>query len=224
MSRPESDAAWCAPPLVCLHGLAASSRWWHGVVEALGAAGPVHLLDFPRAVRPELLPGWVAGHLEEREAPVDLVGHSLGALVALKLAALRPGLVRRLILIAPPGLAPSRPTIGYGWPLLSSLASAHPRFLIRLAADAARVGPGNILRGGRYVASADASVAAGRVRAPTLVILGEHDRLVPSAAGRAWLASIPTARLHVIEGAGHVPMIESPVELVTAIREFTDER
>ena len=209
--------------LVCLHGLAASSRWWDRVVGDLRAAGPVHLLDLPRAVPPAELTGWVAGRLEELEAPVDLAGHSLGALVALRVAASRPELVRRLILIAPPGFGPPSSVLGYGWPLLASLLRVRPRFMLRLTADALRAGPRNMLRGGRHIAGADAGAIARRVRTPTLVIWGKRDRLIPSAAGRLWLEAMPAARLRVIEDASHVPMFESPAELVAAISEFRDE-
>ena len=44
-------------------------------------------------------------------APFDLVGHSLGGAVALTLAAHRPNLVRRLVLVAPGGLQRRRPPI-----------------------------------------------------------------------------------------------------------------
>jgi pimeloyl-ACP methyl ester carboxylesterase len=210
--------------LVCLHGLAASSRWWGAVSGGLEAGGPLHVLDLPRAVPPEELAPWVAQRLEELRPPVDLVGHSLGALVAVRVAASRPELVRRLILIAPPGIASRGSALAYGWPLVTSLLRARPRFLMRLAADAARAGPRNILRGGRYVAAADATAEAERVRAPTLLVWGADDRLVPSVAGDAWLRALPRARLHVIAGASHVPMVEAPAELVAAISTFRDER
>lgn len=210
--------------LVCLHGLAGSSRWWDGVVADLEAAGPVHLLDLPRAVPPNGLAAWVTERLEELDTPVDLVGHSLGALVALRLAAARPDLVRRLILIAPPGLAPRRSPLVYTVPLMASLVRVRPRFLIRLVTDAARAGPRNIVRGGVHVAAADVRSEAGQVLAPTLLIWGKHDRLIPSAAGPLWVAAMPVARLHIIEGASHVPMVESPAELVAAISAFRKER
>jgi pimeloyl-ACP methyl ester carboxylesterase len=58
--------------LVCLHGLAASSRWWAGVAGELETAGPVRLLDLPRGVPPTGLVAWVAEHLEELETPLTL--------------------------------------------------------------------------------------------------------------------------------------------------------
>ena len=212
-----------ATPLVCVHGLAGSSRWWQPVAGDLEAAGPVALLDLPRALSPDELPGWVAREIEELAGPVDLVGHSLGALVALRVAAARPDLVRRLILIAPPGIQSRRSAIAYGPPVVATMLRARPRFLARAATDAVRAGPRNLLRGGSHVAATDARSEAARVHTPTLLVWGMHDRLTPSTIGREWLQALPDARLHVIEDAGHVPMVDSPSELVAAIGAFRSE-
>jgi pimeloyl-ACP methyl ester carboxylesterase len=50
----------------------------------------------------------------------------------------------------------------------------------------------------------------GEIQAPTLVIHGEKDTLVPIAAAREAARRIPDARLEVIPGAGHWPMREKP--------------
>ncbi len=212
-----------ATPLVCVHGLAGSSRWWQPVAGDLEATGPVVLLDLPRALSPDDLTGWVAREIEELAGPVDLVGHSLGALVALRVAAARPDLVRKLILIAPPGIQSRRSAIAYGPPVVATMLRAGPRFLVRAATDAARAGPRNVLRGGSHVAATDARSEAARVHTPTLLVWGMHDRLTPSTIGREWLQALPDARLHVIEDAGHVPMVDSPSELVAAISAFRSE-
>ena len=212
-----------AVPLVCIHGLAGSSHWWSAVAGELEAVGPVCLLDLPRALPPRALPGWVVEEIEKLGDEVDLAGHSLGGLVALRVAAARPDLVRKLILIAPPGIQSRRSAIAYGPPLLASMLRIRPRFLIRLATDAARAGPRNLLRGGAHVAATDARSEAAAVQTPTLLVWGEHDRLTPSSIGLQWLEALPDARLRVIEDAGHVPMIEAPQELVDTIRAFRSE-
>lgn len=209
--------------LVCLHGLAASSRWWLRVLDDLEASGPVVLLDFPLTLPPGEFADWVAMRLERLDPPVDLVGHSLGALVAVRVAALRPELVRRLVLIAPPGIEPQRSPIGYVWSLLASLLRCRPRFLIRLTVDALRAGPRNIVRGWLYIAAADTTSGLTFVRAPTLLVWGARDRLVPSSAARLWQEAMPHAELHVIPGSSHVPMFEAPAELVAAITAFREK-
>jgi pimeloyl-ACP methyl ester carboxylesterase len=59
------------------------------------------------------------------------------------------------------------------------------------------------------------------VRAPTLVVHGELDRVIPLQAARELVRRRPDWTLAVIEGAGHVPMMEAPdrfVEVVTTWR------
>jgi len=59
-----------------------------------------------------------------------------------------------------------------------------------------------------------------RITAPTLVIHGTHDRVIPMPHGEATAAAIPGARLLVIEGMGHIPRPE-PKEMLAAIVEHT---
>jgi 3-oxoadipate enol-lactonase len=59
----------------------------------------------------------------------------------------------------------------------------------------------------------------GRIRAPTLVITGDEDRLVPPRNAEVLAAGIPDARLLVLRGAGHVFPLEREEETVRALRE-----
>ena len=80
------------PPLVCVHGLSGSSRWWTDAAALIDGSGPVVLLDVPRFLKPSEVTTWLAGRIEELGATVDLAGHSLGALASVRVAALRPSL------------------------------------------------------------------------------------------------------------------------------------
>lgn len=212
-----------SPPLVCVHGLSGSSRWWTSVAALIEGSGPVVLLDVPRSLRPSEVATWLAGRVERLGPPVDLAGHSLGALVSVRLAALRPELVRRLVLISPPGVGPRSP-LAYGWPLARTMLGARPSFLMRLTYDGLRAGPRNLARGGLHAASADVTAELNAVTAPTLLVWGARDSVVPVEEASLWLERLPDARLIVIPGAGHVPMVESPFELAEAIGSFLEER
>jgi pimeloyl-ACP methyl ester carboxylesterase len=192
-------------------------------VHRLEGAGPLALLDLPRSCSPSRLPDWVIGRLEGLGPPVDLVGHSLGGLVSARVAASRPDLVRRLVLIAPPGIDP-RPSTTYLWPLLVTLARSRPGFLARLTADALRTGPRNVVRGGRHVSTADVRADLPRIIAPTLLVWGERDRIVPPVLGPVWRDALVDARLVVIPGAGHVPMVDAADDLADVILAFREER
>ena len=74
------------------------------------------------------------------------------------------------------------------------------------------------------MASADVTAELTAVTAPTLLVWGARDGVVPVEQAATWLERMPDARLIVIPGAGHVPMVESPVELAEAIGSFLEER
>jgi pimeloyl-ACP methyl ester carboxylesterase len=60
-------------------------------------------------------------------------------------------------------------------------------------------------------------------RAPTLVLWGEEDRLVPVRLGRRLAEEMPGCRLEVLPGVGHVPQFEVPEVTADLVRGFLDE-
>ena len=62
-----------------------------------------------------------------------------------------------------------------------------------------------------------------RITAPTLVVAGAQDGLVPIAYAQTFAAEIPDARLAVVEGAAHWLPFEKPDELTALVREFLAE-
>ena len=70
----------------------------------------------------------------------------------------------------------------------------------------------------------DTTLRLGRLRAPTLVMHGERDRLVPLAASRLLAARIPDAELAVVPGAGHAYGLEAPQESLDLMLEWLERR
>ena len=62
----------------------------------------------------------------------------------------------------------------------------------------------------------------GAVAAPTLVLWGTSDGIVTPDYGRAYAAAIPTARFELLSKTGHMPQIETPDQVLTAIRNFVN--
>jgi pimeloyl-ACP methyl ester carboxylesterase len=62
--------------------------------------------------------------------------------------------------------------------------------------------------------------ALPRIGVPALVVVGEHDRVTPPAAAVALAGELPQGRLVVLEGAGHIPMLERPEELSAELAAF----
>jgi pimeloyl-[acyl-carrier protein] methyl ester esterase len=182
-----------------------------------------------------------------RSAPkrCDVVGWSLGGLVALAWAAAAPEQVGRLALIATTPSFVQRP----GWPdamaeetfagfeaaLGADPASALHRFVLLQAQDDRRAkSVARQLRGAMAMPapalgaglsalrSADLRPRLSSVRAPVLVLHGERDRLVPAAAGERLSRLLPTARFHAMPGAAHAPFLSDPAAVAAALQEHFD--
>jgi pimeloyl-ACP methyl ester carboxylesterase len=63
-----------------------------------------------------------------------------------------------------------------------------------------------------------------KVKAPTLVVHGSMDRVIPAAAARELVRRRPDWTLRIIEGAGHVPMMETPKEFLGVLYEWLADR
>src|SRR5215211_5209080 len=96
------------PPLILLHGLSGSGRWWGRNVPAFASSFRTYVVDLPgfgasRGVRwsrlddtVDRLADWIAA---EGLSPAHIAGHSLGGTVAARLAARHPVRVARLVLV-----------------------------------------------------------------------------------------------------------------------------
>ena len=143
-ARVRYRTAGAGDPVVLVHGLAGSTRWWTPVLPALAARRAVYLVDLPGfgAMRGGLRGGlagaaaWLGAWMDavglERPA---LVGHSMGAAIALRVAAGRAEQLDRLVLVTPAGLPTGRSLFGYAVPLATALRHSTPRFLAVLASS-----------------------------------------------------------------------------------------
>jgi pimeloyl-ACP methyl ester carboxylesterase len=217
--------AGSGPPLVLVHGLAGSWRWWRPLVDLLSARRQVYVVDVPR---PQRLHGfrelgvWLARWLDvvgiER---ADFAGHSLGGFFTAQLAARQPRRVRRLVLVAPAGISCERALPGRVLPLFGTLYDIRAS-LPMVTLDALRPGVRTLTRGIVFASRCDVRADLPAVRAPTLLVWGERDRLVPIRLAEDWQRLLPGARL-VRLPCGHVPLLETPRELAACIHSFLDE-
>jgi pimeloyl-ACP methyl ester carboxylesterase len=212
------------PDLVIVHGLSGSWRWWSLLTDRLAERHRLHLVALPRLGRMRAggLASWLGRFLEaggiER---ADVVGHSLGGLVAVELAAHEPRLVRRLVLVAPAGIPCGRGVLGRSLPLFEELYDVRTH-LRTIVADGVRAGPVSIVHGVVYVWERDLRAELGAVGAPTLLVWGERDRLLPARIADEWARLLPHATL-VRLPCGHVPMWEAPDDLARCMLDFLGE-
>ena len=133
--------------------------------------------------------------------PVDLVAQSMGGAVALALAAGRPALVRRLVLVGTSG--------GLD---VAALGGADWRPAYRAAYPAAQPWV--------YEPVADRTASLARLHAPVLLIWGEADEISPPAVGMRLRELLPDAVLRVIAGGTHDVALEQPALVAGLIAPF----
>jgi pimeloyl-ACP methyl ester carboxylesterase len=235
------------PLIVFLHGSgmdhsvwALQSRWFaHHGFNALAVDLPGHGGSAgPALTTIGALADWTARLIDAiGGAPAALVGHSMGALIALEAAARHPGLAAGVALI---GVAAKMPV--HSGLLAAAKADSHEAidmvslWSLGAAALGGNKAPGLWLLGATQrlleraapgvlhadLAACDAyaggTEAAAKVACPATLILGERDLMTPAKAGRALGALISGARMVALPGAGHMLMSERPDETLAALR------
>ena len=217
-------------PVVLVHGLAATRLCWYPVAPALARSCRIFLVDLPGFGTVRHYPGGfvlaeAASWLQRWMAAAGLdqahlVGHSLGGYLCLRLAVARPQVVKRLVLVAPAGVPLERSWLGHVVALLRGAVCTTPGDLGRAAYDAWQAGLITLWRVLRDLLAADVRRDLAAVAAPTLLVWGERDTVIPLSAGLTMRASIPCARLVVLPGAGHVPMIDRPGPFAAVVLAF----
>ncbi|KAF7599647.1 MAG: pimelyl-ACP methyl ester esterase [Candidatus Dactylopiibacterium carminicum] len=227
--------------LLCLHGWGYGGRLWQALVQAL----PDWQISTPDL-------DWRLGTLRladdlarQLKAPTWVLGWSLGAQLALRLAQRHPQVVSGLYLIA----ASPRFVAGTDWPhgLAEETVMAFrqqfsrmpervkQRFLaLQVLGDVQRAQLAPLLESGQVDAD-DPSLPTGledllttdlrpiaRPLCPIHLLHGAQDKLMPLAAAR-WLAERYDAPLEVLADAGHAPLFSSPEQLAARLQALVDD-
>lgn len=69
----------------------------------------------------------------------------------------------------------------------------------------------------------DVSTRLSKLRAPALIVWGKQDRLIDVSAAAVWQAALPKAQLVLLDGIGHMPMVEAPGDTAKLYAEFIDK-
>ncbi len=170
-----------------------------------------------------------------------LVGHSFGAMVACEVAALRPSRIRRLALIDPIGLWRDDAPVT-NWMLVAP--QDLPGYVFRepegVAAKALFSIPedpedGALARTrltwamgctGKFIwpiPDKGLKKRIHRIEAPTLLVWGQDDRLVPLAYADEFARRLAKTRVEVVKGAGHAPHLEQPEAASRVVQAFLNE-
>jgi len=232
--------------VVLVHGAAMDGSVWELQARTLAAAGfdPI-AVDLPGhgesggepAATIKGYAGWLLAYLAMLGSPVHLVGHSMGALVVLEAARAEPDLVRSVTMIGVADRMPVNPR------LLSAVADGDPAAFDGMAAwmfarepagvpawsasDALAVlrrsAPG-VVFGDLTACDAypSAAAAAAGYPGPVLILAGDQDVMTPPDGVAPIVAAAPDATAVVVEGSGHMLMVERPDVVDDALIRFLE--
>ena len=175
----------------------------------------------------------------------SIVGNSMGGRIAWMFAAQHPERTDKLVLVSPDGFA--SPGLAYGVKpevplLMRALPYVLPSFMLRASLAPAYANK-SAMTGALFTRYRDMMLAPGvrraivqrmgqqvlqdpvplleRIEAPTLLMWGEQDGMIPFANSAEYLRAIPHATLAALPGVGHLPQEEAPAT-VKILRDFLD--
>jgi poly(3-hydroxyoctanoate) depolymerase len=237
-------------PLLLLNGLGAHHMMWASLLEEL--EGATIVFDWPglgmspaagpRNYKIDDFVGIAEKLVDELgHSEIDVLGYSFGGIVAQHLAAARPDLVRRLVLVATctgAGAAVGRTLAmaALSTPLryysrsylaLTSRFTSGPREMdaefLQHSAQLRQAHRPDVLAYYGQLIAANTSSSLPRLSAitqPTLVVHGTHDPIVPAANGYLLASRIPEARLLLTESEGHQLLHHEHGPAALAINDF----
>ncbi len=240
-------------PMLLLAGLAADSSFWVAAVNALaerrqvilvdnrgcGKTTPLAIAASIRAMADDSMA--LATHLQLPQ--VDVVGHSMGGMIAQACALHHPDRVDRLVLAATAPVNTARNNDLFAtWTSMFDTVDratwfrnlfywvfstrffddpAKVRALVQLATGYPYQQSSEALRMQvAAVAAFDATGALASIRAPALVLAGTDDQLFPVAGSAAFAQALPCATFEAIDGAAHSMPNEFPQAFTRSVLGF----
>lgn len=231
------------PPLVLLHGVGDRASSWDAVIAQLPADRTVVRYDLrghgssPAPEGPWTIDDFVADHLRLVTAldlpAADVVGFSLGGLIAQRVAATHPEVVHRLVLVGavagrteaerravrdrlalvetegPLGAAQRSVDRWYSAEFLAEHPDVRERTIERMAS----LDPVAYTHAYRVLATTDLVDHLGSITAPTLAVTGEFDVGSPPRMSQSIAEGVRDGRWSVIPDARHSVLVEDPVHV-----------
>lgn len=235
-----------APPLLYLHGTSLGNLWldyhtalsqhFHIFAPDTPGFGLTRRPDWMRDMSDYVLYFRDLLNVLALEKPA-IVGHSLGGWMAVEVAVWYPERVEKLVLSNAAGIRVKGSPIGDMFAMnpqelvatvfenpMAALPLLPPEVTIDYILDQyrQRTTLASLAWNPNYDPKLERRLAS--VATPTLVIWGEHDRLIPPIYGDTFHKLITGSQLVKLPETGHMPMFEQPVEWTKAIADFLLER
>lgn len=229
--------------LVFVHGAGGTHQKWAGQLEEIFEGWSLTALDLPGH-------GASSGSaLESVEAygaalvdfiiqsaiprPLILVGHSMGAIIILQTALDYPEMVDGVVLIGAGARMPVNPqmleqlakgTFDTGFLKIAYGAEAPLELVKSELEKMAQVPQQQLFIDFNACNNFDVSGRLGEISVPVLVLVGDKDKMTPLKASQYLADNIKNSVLHIVDGAGHHPMLEKTAETNQAIRKYLQEQ
>jgi pimeloyl-ACP methyl ester carboxylesterase len=229
------------PTVVFIHGAGGTHQHWLYQVRDLSPS-PTYAVDLPGHGRSEGIGrdsvsaygDWIVAFLTAAGLQqAMLVGHSMGGGIAMDVALRYPERVAGLGLVATGARLRVAPAILEGIRqdkeaavrLIAEWAYGPevPAVMVRLGQRQIGETPAEVLYGDYAACDAfDVMGRLGEIAAPTLVVCGTKDRMTPQKYAVYLRDQIAGATLHLVEGAGHMVMVEKPEAVGSTISRFLE--
>jgi (E)-2-((N-methylformamido)methylene)succinate hydrolase len=238
------------PPLLLIHGVGARLDAWDGAVAALGGRLTTIRHDLRGHGESSKAPGPYSVELfaEDALALLDhlgiarchVAGHSLGGMIAQRLALDAPRRVDRLVLLSTAGgrteeergrVLERLALVGDGIPgehfrrsvgrwFSDEFQRRNPELIERYAARNMENDPRCYAAAYRVLATTDLAGELGGIQAPTLIVTGEGDVGSSPRMARLMHERIPGSQLRILSGLRHSLLVEAPELVARLLEEF----
>lgn len=202
-----------ARPLVLLHGVGTTSRYFRPLLRELDGRVPATAVELPGigssssphppqdiAEQADLVAAWLRA---TGRRPAAVVGNSMGAQTAVELALRHPDLVERLVLIGPTVDAEARGPLRQIGRLLVDATVERPSLITLTLTDSFLTHRGTVLRYFRAMLAHRIEDRIAQVTVPVLVLRGERDPVVPRRWTRRLAELAPRGSVAEVPGGAH---------------------
>jgi pimeloyl-ACP methyl ester carboxylesterase len=238
--RRDGEPLLLAKNLVFIHGSGGDHKLWSKQWNSFHAEVQVIIPDLPGhglsrgggRDRIEEYAEWLKDFLDILNFEnTILIGHSMGGAIAQEFALHYPGCLKALVLVGTGARLRVSPTIldlvCKDFEMMVHLSCEYaysetvPEEMVRegfeiLSQNTPKILHGDFLACDRF----DSTDRLREITIPTLVICGNEDKLTPPLYSRYLHENIPNSFLHIIDGAGHMVMLETPKEFNEVIEKF----